>query len=304
MKTGNSKAMFDVTSKMAESAKSEWRKGPKSRWYGKVTIHDLWSWLSSLDHIVEDTEIDTYLASVKEEDLDQPLKAREIRERFNGAKSIEDIPMTRMATRWFNQQQHEGRPASQNRRFWEMFVKRAQNDRLQVVLEVAKGLFDTIAKRQDLAEAGPDKTVDLATGEMLTCMFAGCGCKGNPWQTKQIVNDQVVLHGEGPLEGKPVRFGNFATILKENGNYETHFFCREHTRLFVQSGGSTLSYEDAEAVTAASNKERDDANAARKKKEQDAEAMKRMAANSPNVAVKQKYSDVRMTRDNNRTRRR
>lgn len=298
MKTDNVQSGSDVKSMLDDGARKAWESG---QWKGKVTIHDLMKYLQTLGHLASVEEINAYVASSKEEDLDKPLTAKEIRERFGGKKSIEDIPMTRAATLWFNQQSYEGHPpASQNRGFWQMFVKRAKNDQLQVVLEVAKGLFQTIAKRQDQAAAGPDTTAGLNTGEMLSCMLEGCGCQGNPWQRKLIVNDRVLLHQDGPLKGQEVRVGNFASV-KVGDKYETHFFCRDHVKVFVASGGATFCHEDAEAITVATNKTIEDAKTAAAKVLKQADALRQMALNSPAVAQKQRNQEVRQTVANNRT---
>ncbi len=307
MKTEN--GQFDVQSLMDDGAKQAWTTG---RWAGKVTVHDLVKHLQSLGRLATVADIDAYVASAKSEDLDKPLTRREIRERFQGKKSLDDMPVTRALLIWLRSQRVNGREANMDFTVWKTMKTRANKEGRQIDLALGQALFATVTKVIEVKAAGPDTTViDYQVGGRFTCAQDGCAGQSIPqMQTLTDPNGQAQTHKSGPLEGQPLRVGDFLIRRGTSNSWEIQPLCHEHRRMAIQAGLTTYPFGDAQAIVDSLNAEeavaRDIATKAAEdaaKKQRDFEAMKKLAESSPKVALKQKYQSARDTRDMNRTRR-
>ncbi len=291
--------MFDVKTMLTEEAQKSWTEG---RWKGKITIHDFVPAMKSLGRLATTEDVDAYVASAKAEDLDKPLTAAEIKERFHGQKMLMDMPVTRESLRWLRDQKVGGRPANEDFGVWRAMKTRAGKESRQLELALVQALFATVTKVMAVEAFGPDTSVpDYAVGGTFSCTWEGCGGNSVP-QVRTLVNPngQARKHEEGPLQGKDLRVGDFLIMRDEDGSYEVRPLCREHRQLAVKAGNTTYPFGDAMAIVdslnavVTANQDRE------KKRLADLAAMRQLAESSPKAALKQKYQGVRGTRDDAR----
>lgn len=295
--------MFDVKTMLTEEAQKSWTEG---RWNGKITIHDFVPAVKSLGRLATTEDIDAYVASAKAEDLDKPLTAAEIKERFHGQKMLMDMPVTRESLRWLRDQKVNGRPANEDFGVWRAMKTRAGKEGQQLELALVQALFATITKVMAVEAFGPDTSVpDYSVGGTFSCTWEGCGGSSVP-QVRTLVdpNGQSRKHEDGPLEGEDLRVGDFLIRRGQNGSWEIQPLCREHRQLAVKAGNTTYPFRDAEVIVNILNAQEKDAKDADLKRQRDFAALKELAARSPAVAQRQRNQDVRRTVENNRTTRR
>lgn len=280
----NQDGFVDVLLFMDTGAAQNWTSG---HWKHKVTMHSFIPWLQAkaaeLGREVSAEEIDTFVESTREEDLDVPMTAEEIDKRFRGRKSLKDIPATRLGDQWLYQQKLGGLPGKTHRRMQEEQIGLAKRLGRQITLAQIQNIFGKIAEELNLEASGPDTSVpEYKVGDSVPCTFQDCGIPAYPHRKTLTRNGRVVLHDEGPLQGLPRRVGNFAATVGKNGVVEVLCLCREHVKLAVQAGVITYPYEDAEKIAEAKNRPL-----------RELEAMKKMAASSPAFAAKAKNKEVR-----------
>lgn len=291
--------MFDVKTMLTEEAQKSWTEG---RWKGKITIHDFVPAMKSLGRLATTEDIDTYVASAKADDLDQPLTRHDVRERFRGAKSLDDFPVTRALLRWLRSQKVNGREANLDFTVWKAMKTRANKEGRQLDLALGQALFATITKVISVKAAGPDTTViDYKVGGRFSCAWDGCIGQSIPqMQTLTDPNGQVRTHESGPLAGQALRVGDFLIRRGKDNSWEIQPLCHEHRRLAVQAGNTTYPFGDAMAIVDSLNAAEADEKAREAKRLGDLAAMKQLAASSPVAAQRQRNQEVRQTVAGNR----
>ena len=242
---------FDVMSVMDDGAKQAWTSG---RWKGKVTMHTFVPWLQAkaaeLGRSVSAEEIDEFVASSKDTDLDVPLTREEIKERFKGKKKLSDIPRTRLLDQWLYQQKLGGHPAQQDDRMKEEAIRLAESLGKQIVLQQGKNIFSKIEESIKLEAYGPD-------GNEVACTFESCDChQYQPTMKTQVRNCRVLVHDDGPLKGLPKRIGNFTAMISGDGrSYEVRAFCWKHVKDVAQIGLWMCPHEDAAWIAEIGNRD-------------------------------------------------
>ncbi|MDP1719182.1 MAG: hypothetical protein Q8L24_02020, partial [bacterium] len=239
--------MFDVKTMLTEEAQKSWTSG---KWAGKITVHDMVEHLKTLGRLATTEDIDAYVATTKTEDLDVPMKRHEIKERFKGAKRLDDMPLTRAALRWLREQRVNGREANMDFQVWKTMKTRANVEGRQLDLALVQALFATATKVIAVKASGPDTTVlDYAVGGTFTCSFDGCACQSVlRMSTLTDPNGEARKHESGPLTGKDFHVGDW--LLKRGGDsrWEAQPLCREHSKMAVQAGNTTYPYGDASVI--------------------------------------------------------
>lgn len=304
MKTDN--GQFDVKNVLDDGAAHEW--SVSKRWAHKVTFHTFMVWATAkvveLGRKLSITDVDGYVSSLKEEDLDVPMTGAEIRERFKGAKSLRDIPGTRAADQWLYSQKLDNRPAKTHFQLRKMMEEQAVRLDHQLKLQVIKNIFLRVDEEIQLADAGEDDSVpDYTPGTTFQCTFPGCAAHDRMTKRTQTRNGRKVLHTDGALKGQPVRFGNFIVVNGAEDTPEARSLCRDHVKIAVQKGLQTYVYEDAVMIADTVMRERNAILERDEKLRQDADVMAKMAAEAPVAAQKKRNQSVREMRDSNRPRR-
>lgn len=305
MKTDN--AQFDVKNVLDDGAAHEW--SVNKRWAHKVTFHTFMVWataeVAKLGRKLSIADIDGYVSTLKEEDLDVPMTAAEIKERFRGAKSLSDIPATRAADQWLYAQKMGNRPAKSDFQLQKEMETQAMRLGHQLKLQIVQNIFGRVAEEIALADAGEDNTVpDYKPGTQYQCTFEGCAAHDRMMKRTLTRNGRALLHVDGPLKGMSKRVGNFIVVTGEGSIPEARSLCRDHVKIAVQNSLQTYVYGDAVALIDAIMQERAVILGREEKLRRDAEAMAKLAAEAPAAAVqKQRNQSVRSMRDSNRPRR-